>query len=102
MNRLTTSIQPSKFNNLSKERITVICEKLQNLEDIEQELGISLITLITALKNGIYYRNTQREINFAKKVRLSFAYKTLVVDRHTCKYLTDYGKTWALTKEELE
>ena len=78
-----------------------ITNKLGQLEDIEEELGIDLLTLFKALKNGVYYRDNQREINFAKKSRLSFGSKTLIVDRHTYKYLTDYGKTWALTKGEL-
>ena len=78
-----------------------LTHKLGQLEDIEEELGIDLITLFKALKDGVYYRNNQREINYAKNIRLSFAYKTLVVDRHIYKRLNDYGKTWALTKEEL-
>lgn len=79
-----------------------VVNKLGQLEDIEDKLGIDLITLFKALKNGVYYRNAQKEINYAKNIRLSFAYKTLVVDYRTYKNLCDYGKTWALTKGELE
>ena len=85
----------------NKEPMLKIRNKLFELENIEEELGIDLITLFKALKKGVYYRNTQKEINHAKNIRLSFAYKTLVVDYRTYKYLCDYGKTWALTKEEL-
>jgi len=97
--QITTTTESEKIYNENQDNIY---NKLARLEDIEEELGIELIILFKALKNGVYYRNTQREINYADKVRLSFAYKTLVVDRHTCKYLTDYGKTWALTKGELK
>lgn len=68
-------------------------EKLGQLEDIEEELGIDLITLFRAFKNGIYYKGKDHNtINFCK-VKESIYVK-----------LKDYGKTWWLEKpkEELE
>ena len=74
------------------------------LEDIEEELGIDLITLFKALKDGIYIKpnniycgspylcfaeNEHRELEFQFKIMGTW-YK-----------VKDYGKTWALTKEEL-
>ena len=78
--------------------------KLGQLEDIEEELGIDLITLFKALKNGVYYKykpyGYDYKISKCRKCVLT-GNRTLIVDRHTYKYLCDYGKTWALTKEEL-
>ena len=77
--------------------------KLGQLEDIEEELGIDLITLFKVLRNGVYYKykyGYEYRISKCRKCYLSNK-MTLVVDYHTYKYLNDYGKTWALTKEEL-
>ena len=89
--------------------------KLQYLEDIEEELGIDLLTLFKALKNGIY-------LKFGSEKNIGVYYEhTAILPRHFDKdykgyfidlqlelsinfnfYFKDYGKTWALTKEELE
>ena len=80
-------------------------EVLEQYKKIENELGIDLITLFKALKNGVYYKyksyGYDYKISKCRKCVLT-GNRTLVVDRHTYKYLCDYGKTWALTKEELE
>ena len=78
-------------------------DKLGLLEDIEDDLGIDLITLFKALKNGVYLKykyGYEYRISKCRKCYLS-GKKTFVVDYHTYRYLNDYGKTWALTKEEL-
>ena len=81
-------------------------QKLGQLEDIEDELGIDLITLFKALKNGLYttYRG---EIDFMFSSDLSYepTIKCILVRLHyhtIALELADYGKTWALTKEELK
>lgn len=74
--------------------------KLQDLEDIEEELGIDLITLFKALKYGIYLKgrgNLKGHILYCNCPMLSFAHKII-----KNQLIEDYGKTWALTKEELE
>lgn len=83
-------------------------DKLGQLEDIEEELGIDLITLFKALKNGVYVKmdgyidfhrvgideNTQlRTFSFSQIDGVQFDY---FLD------FENYGKTWALTKGELE
>lgn len=80
--------------------------KLQELEDIEEEIGISLITLSEAKKNGVYVLYKQdKSIRFVEakcinRIELdSFALNTTYAG---LLYFSDYGKTWALTKEELE
>ena len=95
--------------------------KLGQLEDLEEELGIDLITLFKALKDGIW----SRIFGEIEKIT-SDENCHLVIDRnsnpeddgfwildyydirdsrgvsiHTW-FINDYGKTWALTKEELE
>lgn len=92
-----------------------ILYKLGQLEDIEEELGIDLITLFKALTDGIYVNNGVSIIFYpARELRLGY-------DTHygkgnelcilkDCGYagntklvsLIGYGKVWALTKEELK
>ena len=61
--------------------------KLGQLEDIEEELGIDLITFFKLMKKNdhIYYRKG----NKIKEGVLTYG------------PVSKYGKTWALTKEEL-
>jgi hypothetical protein len=79
-------------------------DKLEQLEDIEKELGVSLITLLKAQTDGFYVKTacgifsvllSEWKFNLIKKEvhRIQFS------DHY---YFKDYGKTWALTKEELE
>lgn len=75
-------------------------------EDIEEKLGIDLITLFKAIKDNIYYNDCgkiikvpvlgvspMRENKFA--LECYYDLKNFRVD------IRDYGKTWALTKGEL-
>lgn len=79
-------------------------KKLSDLEDIEEELGIDLITLFKALKgiyikpNNIYVGSPYLCLAENEKRELEFQFK--VVD--TWYKVKDYGKTWTLTGEELE
>ena len=81
---------------------TNIVDKLGQLEDIEDELGIDLIILFKALKNGFYTKNAhytgnEMGINVIDKCLCNEKWR----DRDIFNF-KDYGKTWALTKEELE
>ena len=104
-----------------------ITNKLGPLEDIEDELGISLITLFKTFKNGVWARGK------VKKRIIQGSYYPIGKDMEMIEYvppqgiawdfgrnqlvivwdypdgnpklfcnLKDYGKTWALTKEELK
>ena len=78
-------------------------DKLGQLEDIEEELGIDLITLFKALK-GIYIKPNNIYVGspylcFAENENRELEFQFKVVD--TWYKVKDYGKTWALTKEEL-
>ena len=88
----------------TKKNDEAIYEKLKLLEDIEEELGIDLITLFTALKEGIFindngpvYRDYIRSIEY-----WSDCWGFISNDAYIDVLLKDYGKTWALTKTELE
>lgn len=86
--------------------------KLADLEDIEDELKVDLTILFKALKNGCFTKETfdymgrkQTQIIFTEFTQLYYADDFddyLIHIRTRDYYLKDYGKTWALTKEELE
>lgn len=93
--------------------------KLGQLEDIEEELGIDLVTLFKALKNG-FWAESSTKITFCKEdeehtvfirhlgydVEICCEESENAIDGKCKMYLErstkDYGKTWALTREELE
>lgn len=77
--------------------------KLKNYEDIEEELGIDLITyfkLINA-KNVYSYGHTSIMKNTGE---VDIYAKTITIWNGSCHQvypLSEYGKSFALTKEEL-
>ena len=86
-------------------------DKLGQLEDIEEELGIDLITLFKVRQ--IYWRikyidtGEYSDIEKSYRVYLDFQNRDIKVYRDYDEFgfnldLKDYGKTWALTREELE
>jgi hypothetical protein len=87
-------------------------DKLYAIENIEEELGIPLEVLFKALKDGIYCVRKEDErpyIYFYEKLKLvpyDDNYLLSVYDEDYeetfIRNLKDYGKTWALTSEELE
>lgn len=77
-------------------------QKLGQLEDIEEELGIDLVTLFKVLKNGVYYKNEFGEIVRGYPRYESDVEEYVIGGVRDYTFLKDYGKTWALTKEELE
>ncbi len=90
-----------------------ICCKLQYLEDIEEEIGIELTVLFSALKNGFWSIDENKHIYKMKPDKgnggaMSFYASCdciIAEDTFDDQYiflLKDYGKTWALTREELE
>ena len=79
------------------------CDKLGLLEDIEDELGIELVTLYTALKQKwiycIYNGKVQPTIAVLEYYRGGWTISGVF---GTSYKITDYGKTWALTEDELK
>ena len=93
--------------------------KLQDLEDIEEELGIDLYTLFKILKRGQLICKFRPMYDPKKTFLLSRKINNLYYDGCYYKleidedgedgyiieydpYIKDYGITWALTREELE
>lgn len=75
---------------------TDMYNKLHDLEDIEEELGIELVTLFKSVLNGFYVKDGNG---------ITFVHKTDVKEKLMFfkeSLFKDYGKTWALTKEELK
>ena len=81
-------------------------DKLGKLEDIEQELGIDLIKLCKSFEEDIYIKPDD-EIIFVRYEDKEFVFYEGNLICRTDKgnftvSIDDYGKTWALTREELE
>lgn len=80
-----------------------LCNKLGQLEDIEEELGIDLIILLKAVKDGVWVKHPYSSIDY-EPFRIDYwtDYKTGEEGMYICGMeIKNYGKTWALTKEEL-
>ena len=111
------------FEHETKGKYYDLVHKLGQLEDIEEENGLDLITLFKALKNGFYIKYKGKIVHIFpdKHITINFWYKTInvfippkfFIDCEKRRdYLSeeideeywfkDYGKTWALTREELE
>lgn len=98
------------------EQLAKVYDKLGRLEDIEDKLGVDIVRLYKALtRNIIYYKNEiSNEIDECECVYSSitkyenniYAFMLLLKNLNNEEsYMVatiDYGKTWALTKEELE
>ena len=87
--------------------------KLGALEDIEEELGIDLVVLLKALKEGIWIQEVHdKKKTIHVKVTLYYLEGFAIPYKNrydkegnyfgSVSYFSDYKRTWALTKEELE
>lgn len=82
-------------------------DKLGTLEDLEEELGIDLLTLFKALKTNIWNEKTHRQewvvLDYSNNEFVLKTTKELYIDDNKCiLLLKDYGKTWALDRNDLE
>ena len=118
MERLTNIEKYADHRIFWEKNLSNIYSKLSKLEDIEEKHNINLINLLQALDNGAYFihikSNFQREIVFSDSIRISGlrdgeyflnkGKKSKDVDNYTWRpfWIELYGKTWALTREELE
>lgn len=89
--------------------------KLGQLENIEDRLGFELITLfehrtLAEIVGYVWYKiehpKKHKEVIIKRQVCTFQDYKIIVVKSYDEDYvcglsIKDYGKTWALTKEEL-
>lgn len=114
--RITEKETTEMFDNLIKyystENYLEAIEKLGQLEDIEEELGIDLITLIKVLNAVLqkehFWTKYDNELDETDDVKIGDEMNGLLYiyfywdnGKHLVFLLSDYGKTWALTKEEL-
>lgn len=85
-------------------------DQLELINCLVKRLGIDLFILFGALKNGIYYKSFDGYIEHISYRVLTLSYNygfNIWVEGHR-KFdgllidFKDYGKTWALTKEELQ
>ena len=82
-----------------------LATKLGELEDIEERLGIELITLFKALENGFYVKRKDGSIHYMSSKQLDEIDELITTVKAfigALKALKKQGITWALTKEELE
>ena len=126
MSRLTRKekwidICDTKHNYNSDDNYCI--EKLGELEDLEEELGISLLILFKALKNGFYIKYNGDIVHILpdKHITINFWYNIINVfippkffidcnkgESYLSKeieeeyWFKDYGKTWALCEEDLK
>lgn len=110
MERLTFKVEQTPIYDCDYKanvELKSLLDKLGQLEDIEEKLGIDLITLFKALKDGIYVK-INKEIDFIRYVSIFKKRKWHLYSSSTFwgKYdiglIKNYGKTWALTREELK
>ena len=86
-------------------------EKLHKILNIEEEIGIDLTVVFSALKNGVWYFDEQGQllhdyvwlvnnyIDAGVPDKLSFLFKTFRSGK--ILLFAGYGKEWALTEERL-
>lgn len=102
-----TPIYVGSYGNIvnvgDNQATSMVHGKLGQLEDIEEEIGIDLIVLFEALKNGIYIKELKNDCPYWDFELRNVSGLGLVIFWGFCGnlFLKDYGKTWALTKEEL-
>ena len=95
-----------------------IANKLGQLEDIEEKRGIDIRVLDHALENGAYFKNPYHSGEKIKYFNDLHSFIDLKNNRFDIRMIlfvgvsvystggalfpfSEYGKTWALTKEEL-
>lgn len=98
-------------------RCVMTAQEYQNYADltrIEKELGISLIALLKALKQrSLFYRDAETgEIKRCEYCRIGFQDSPCVIfmyvgsgeEQRCCHvdFIDNYGKTYAMTEEELK
>ena len=117
MNRLTkylpniNSMIPYRLKDEELSTKLDSIHKLGILEDIEEELGIELEVIFSALKNGVYYFNEQGQLIHDYVWLINNYVSVGVPDKISFSFITfserlillfeDYGKTWSVNKKVL-
>lgn len=107
-NKLTDNLSynlAKKTPDNVKHYVRKLEEKVWTYKQIEQELGIELSVLVKAIKNGIFegYFTFDEPVKFLPDLNNKCFYMLGHCDGPDLYYyFKDYGKTWALTREELK
>ena len=103
---ITLYFEDEETNEAIIEEVAIY-NKLYEHENQEEELGVDWTTLFEVNKKGAYFKKTMKHylatVDLKHKcIRLTNHH--VAEDDFDCEYVMfkDYGKTWALTKEELE
>ena len=90
------------------EHFDIMANNFREIVRIEDTLGIDLITLFKALNEGFWFIHPLNGIKLFSMIvcsNVSFGDKGIsayTIEIDLLLFYKDYGKTWALTKEELE
>lgn len=88
-------------------------KRLEKYDKLNRSLGCEVDNVIAALRKCIYVKEDDGTINWYCDLKLSYTcdcegewlsnYQDIFIapGLKGCVFLRDYGKTWALTKEEL-
>ena len=110
-NEFHTKENKEQASHILEPRLQQIYDKLFELEDLEESLGVELPIFVSALRRGIYVK-TKNGIEFCS-VCLDYTcdcynewlsnYRDIFVlpSLNTYVELYDYGKTWSLDKNDL-
>lgn len=95
-----------RFDGIESNEFEEICNQLIEYKSLEEELGIDLPILFKALRYGIIVVDDNYECRGLSKYRgqeidLNIFLKRLEIKFVGCWNLSDYGKTWALCREDL-
>ena len=93
-----------RYEGIESNEFEKICDELIEYKSLEEELGIDLITLFKAKKEGIYYKTINHNIYYISKNCLCLEFNDeweIWVENHSILeglliHLKDYGKTWWL------
>ena len=111
MNRLTNKKVLDEMSKFPKDYTfsseELIYNKLGQYEDVDEELGIDYITFNKLRKaNKIYYLNDNNEIMEVEVYSIDLincCLSAMIISPYINVWsFKEYGKTWALTREELE
>lgn len=102
--RLTKKDYKPRVSNHKCYDAKEMAKKLGPLEDIEEELGIDLITLFKAFKQSIFVKIWKPDTNTTEihVCHVFFSYPLLMIHDAFGVSVKDYGKTWAFSRSELE
>ena len=104
MNRLTEKASDFKIYGHHQCNGNAI-DKLGQYKDLEEEIGIDLITLFKATQQGIWMKHNE-VFYFFDNLIVDFKHKCLVQivsnDEVETFPFDSYGEDWGLSREELE